>query len=199
MGWWGLHREPGVTHAEFFRERFSYKDSPEAGLVDIKGAGFGTAYAAVRHPKGYVFAVVIQMRWSRDAEHNFYYRADDESVGPVRRNCPQSILDQLTPDEELIDKWSGLWGADGYWRQWREDCRKNLSKRKKLPSGSILKFSHTFSFSNGEERDTFELNRERTYRGGTRVVFTPPGSTFPRYQIKGWRQLEYEVIENPPF
>lgn len=207
MGWSETYKPRGQPLKDFFKDEFSYGDHPDAGLVDLATAGWNLAYAAVRHPKGYVFAATIQIRYLRNAYYNIAYRIDDESVGPNHRTCPQSILDQLTPDDEVINKHG--WQPDGYWKEWRDRCRSHLDSketRSKVRDGDIIRFENPLTFTDGSRSDTFVLRRQRTYRGGTSTHFT--GTTqdaqgniregYGRYHITRWRERSYRVIGHAP-
>lgn len=208
MGWSETYKPRGQSLKDFFNDEFSYGDDhPEAGIVDLATAGWNLAYAAVKHPKGYVFAATIQIRYLRNAYYNILYRVDDESVGPNHRTCPQRILDQLTPDQEVIEQHG--WDPAGHWKGWRDACRANLEAkqtRPKVRDGDIIRFENPLTFTDGSQSDTFVLRRQRTYRGGTSTHFT--GTTqdaqgniregYGRYRITRWRERSYRVIGHAP-
>ena len=207
MGWYSTYKPRGQTLKDFFKDKFAWRDHPEAGLVDIAAAGFNLAYAAIRSPAGYIYGAAIQLRHYRGQHENFAYRIDDESVGPVHATCPQRILDQLTPDQELIEEHG--WKPDGYWREWRDRCRAHHAAKETRPrtrDGDIIRFDAPLTFTNGEKLDTFVLRRHRTHRGGTRTTFT--GATTDaqgnlreghgRYRITRWRERPHRVIGHAP-
>lgn len=206
MGWSETYKTRGQPLKEFFAESFAYGGDTDAGLIDLATHGRNLAYAAVKHPRGYVFAAVIQIRYKR-GHHNIIYRIDDESAGPNHATCPQRILDLLTPDNEIINKHN--WKADGYWKDWRDRCRAHHATketRPKVRDGDIIRFSEPLTFTNGDQTDTFVLRRQKTYRGGTSTHFH--GTTqdaqghiresYGRYQIPRWRERSYRVIGHAP-
>src|SRR5690606_14189366 len=177
-----------------------------AGLVDICSAGWNLAYAAVRHPRGHVFAAVIQIRYSR-GYYNFTYRVDDESVGPVHATSPQRILDLLRPDEEMIAKHGEK--PDGYWREWRERSRAHHAAkqaRPKIRDGDIIRFENPIAFQNGLTLDTFVVRRRKTYRGGTSTSLHGSSQDaqghiregYGNYKVRRWRERAHRVIGHAP-
>lgn len=207
MGWSETYKPRGQSLKDFFKDEFSWGDHPDAGLVDLATAGWNLAYAAVKHPMGYVFAATIQIRYLRNAYYNIAYRIDDESQGPNHRTCPQRILDQLTPDEEVISQHG--WDPAGYWKDWRDACRANLEAkqiRPKVRDGDIIRFEHPLTFTDGSQGDTFVLRRQRTYRGGTSTHFRGTMTDaqgniregYGRYRITRWRERSYRVIGHAP-
>lgn len=201
MGWTATRRSKyDGTLEDFFRDEFRYQAHPEAGLVDLAVVSFTEAYAAVRSPKGYVFACAIAMRHNPKDIYNFSWRIDDESAGPVLARCPQRILDQLTP----LDKMEGETSTA---REWRQRCQAALDRRarlKGLEPGTVLKLDTPLRFTDGVERDTFILQRQRTSRGGVREWFTTahrsndgrwePGTAV---RITGWRNRPWQIVHAP--
>jgi len=206
MGWSSTYKPRGQTLKDSFKDEFAWRDHPEAGLVDICSAGWNLAYAAVRHPRGHVFAAVIQIRYSR-GYYNFTYRVDDESVGPVHATCPQRILDLLTPDEEMIAKHGEK--PDGYWREWRERSRAHHAAkqaRPKIRDGDIIRFENPIAFQNGLTLDTFVVRRRKTYRGGTSTSLHGTSQDaqghiregYGNYKVPRWRERAHRVIGHAP-
>lgn len=78
-----------------------------------------------------VVGIVTLVSLSPKSYFNFAYKDMTEHSGPYRRECPESILKLLTPTEEK------------YALEWREECWKNVEKRKKLnkiPMGGKITF-----------------------------------------------------------
>lgn len=71
-----------------------------------------------------VHADIILTKTNNREYFNFGYKAMGEEMGPCERDCPASILNLLTATD---DEWA---------LEWREDCRKNIEKKK---SPSALK------------------------------------------------------------
>lgn len=94
-----------------------------------------TYYGAVKHKdSNNVFAVVYLTKVS---DGDFGYKDMDETCHPYCYDCPKSILDLLTPTDDVNAN------------NWRKKCYEKLSKPKlsDLPIGTKIKFS----FSDGEE------------------------------------------------
>lgn len=64
-------------------------------------------YAAVQHPKGHTFAlVVIIFDVMEDGRREVYYKDMDESMEPFYYNCPAEIINMLSPtDNEHAKTW----------------------------------------------------------------------------------------------
>jgi hypothetical protein len=79
------------------------------------------AYCAVRHPKGYVFGLVVtftrmETKQSR-CEEEVIFKLIDESEGPCYNNCPMNILSMLSP---IPDDQEHIWA-----NRWRDRCKSN--------------------------------------------------------------------------
>lgn len=109
-----------------------------------------TYYAAVRDDRtGVVVAAVTLVRYYRDG--TIGVKDMDESMGPCERECPQNILDLLTP-------------TDHQWAQeWRIDCLENLRRRavvSALKKGEVFKVKNPIKFTNGSVHEEFEVVRK---------------------------------------
>jgi hypothetical protein len=100
MGWTFTHRDNGMTTREFFEREL-------AGGCKILASGMAgsTFYAAVQNPEdatfepGKVWALVILTQRAR-GYYNFGYKDMDETMGPNEAQCPQRVLDLLSPIPE---------------------------------------------------------------------------------------------------
>lgn len=95
-------------------------------------------YAAMRSTKtGKVWALVALTDMEN---HEFGYKDMDETVGPCCYDCPNSILNLLSPTDSE------------YAKEWREKCRANKHKRKptkqKDPLNELKKYLG-YEFSSG--------------------------------------------------
>lgn len=170
MGWTFYHREPGQSDREHFAKdlRASYEI---LDCTTIKN----TWYAAVRdNGTGEVFALVYLIQRCR-GDYNFGVKEMDETVGPVQSECPERILDLLTPTEF---EWAN---------EWRARCRANAAAKAATPKvkpGDTVKFSEVLRFGSGWESDTFELIERSTFRipGGIRV------------RIPSWKSRPFELV-----
>jgi hypothetical protein len=90
MGWTFMSDRPATADAYFreqFGDRYAVLGSATVDLCEY--------YAAIRAAGGAeVSCFVAMIRWQRDA---FGYKDMDERMGPVIANCPERILDLLTP------------------------------------------------------------------------------------------------------
>jgi len=76
-------------------------------------------YAAIRHPKGYVFGLVVL--FERDAEGMLYYKDMDESVGPNYYEASEEVMNALSKPEEFPNG-----DISDYAKNWRSECLKQL-------------------------------------------------------------------------
>lgn len=174
MGWTTLHRQPGQTDRDFIqREIVGHGHT----ILDGVTKGF-TFYGAVRNDDtGEVFAIVVLQHRSRGYE-NYGYKAMDETVGPFEIDCPDRILDMLTPTE------------NEYANGWRAKARaKNAAKaaRPKVKAGDTIRFDQPLRFTNGLSFDTF-----RYESGSSFVALGLDGGI--RVHITRWRDRKYAKV-----
>jgi hypothetical protein len=86
------------------------------------------AYAAYRRPIAptwpeVVLADVVLLGYSRD-HLNTGYKIVPETWGPTEDRCPQRIIDQLTPLDDLPNYQGIEWAG-----QWRDRCEANNRRR----------------------------------------------------------------------
>ena len=143
-----------------------------------------TVYAAVERirPDGdrYVFGAVFLTHTDMGEYFNFSYKDMDETCGPCERECPVSILNLLTPTENV------------YANEWREACRENAKKRAEkkkdpnalgnLPFGSIIEMPYW-------KGGTKLLEKRRGY--SPKVIWTDGAY---RYTTKTIEKQGYTVI-----
>lgn len=174
MGWMYMHRDKGVTDKEFFSKEFNYSENGNEGRVietSRKGSIVYIAYQTRRDDSDTyrVSAIVCLTSWNHKEKFNFGYKDIDESMGPVECNCPEKILDLLTPTEQE------------YAVKWRNKCRDNIKRHKNLPKlseGMIVDFEEPFSWGgNIGEWKTFLVEKYgkrswafRGYQGGRPVT-----------------------------
>lgn len=78
-----------------------------------------------------VLAAVVLTRLDRGSYCNFGYKAMEETVEPFYYDCPKSILDLLSPTDNL------------HAVSWREKCRQISNRRKALealPVGTVIEW-----------------------------------------------------------
>ena len=172
MGAVQYHRPKGQTdrehlQAELFDERLTIIDSTTKGL---------TFYGAVRNNEtGEVWALIVLQQRLR-GHYNYGRKEMDETAGPFYYDCPDRILDLLTPT------------TNAYALEWRAKCRaKNAAKatRPKVKAGDTIRLAEPLSFGDGYTGDTF------TYVSGS--VFRATGQV-NRYRIPRWRDRTFEVL-----
>lgn len=173
MGWTSLHRERGVSNADFFAELLGERRR----ILDSHTEGHSEFYAAVETVEtGEVWAFVALMQWTR-GDFNFTYKDMDETCGPGVDSCPARLLDMLTPTDH---EWAN---------EWRARCRARADRRMAnaavLVDGATVRLPRPLSFSDGSTRDAFTYRRQ-----GRRSGLYADGM---RFRIPGWRELELKV------
>lgn len=186
MGWTSISAsDVGRTANEI--NQFLIKEMERGGhlkVLDVSKKG-NVVYMAVRQIKlGNIFAAVIPYSFDKG---EFFWKEMDDSCGPVQKDCPKRILNQLTPtDSEFAN-------------QWRKECLANLTKPKtKYKYGDIIEFANEVTFTDGHKGTSFILlKRGNAYR------FTPytgqpeiHGYAYPLYRITSWRKAEHTVKGN---
>lgn len=195
MGWTGIYRNGRNSTADLLRRELSPRDhaDPGAGVQDLAIVNRNVAYAAFRYPGpgAQCFAIVVLLKHSRD---ELMFKDMDEFMGPNESECPKRILDLLTPLDPDDD-------PNGYARVWRERCRTNLQRRataRALEPGDVVRFAHTFSFSDGAHLRSFVLGRPapgRPLQLHAIVRFDDAGRPIPShhaYRISNWRSRDFQ-------
>jgi hypothetical protein len=138
-----------------------------------------------------VWAAICLVRYNpRDREgYIFGYKDTDESMGPYECDCPEPILDLLTPTDRL------------YALQWRARCRENTATRRTVaakPSpraGQVIVFDEPLSFADGRSFEQLEvIANPRSHRT---VLFRAPGSG-SLYRIPNIKSRTYRLVDPPP-
>lgn len=160
MGWLYMQSLGGhYGPRQYLDAQFTFTRTELTSKV-LKSAldGMRVYYAAIEHVhheknERIVFAAVCLVRYNpRDREgYIFGYKDMDETVGPNESDCPEGILDLLTPTEYP------------YAQAWRARCHENLAARRALASkpsprpGQTIVFDQALSFSDGRNLDRFEV------------------------------------------
>jgi len=176
MGWL-FYRKPANVKAELDSKLTWTNENGARKVLDSAIVNFRTYYAAVEHtlPTGVrqVWAAIFLLQFAGD---EFGYKDMDETCGPYERQCPERILNLLTP----TDHENAL--------QWRWDCRAYHAQKadNKIVDGATVRFNAKW----GGNLDTFIA---RKAPGGWRFqTLTGAGP----YKLGGWRNRIAEVI--PP-
>jgi len=148
MGWTWTHKEPGESIFDFFSSRWNDEEKREDGSVilrkvlDCAVVRLKTAYMAyeiLSLNRREVVACVCLLGYSKDY-YNFGFKDMDENMGPFNHDCPERILNLLTPT------------SNGLANKWRYRCREMLERKKSAPKlqvGDVLEFAQPVRFTNG--------------------------------------------------
>lgn len=172
MGWLTYHRPTGESDREHLQREVC---GDRHTILDGVTKGF-TFYGAVRDDETDEVWALIVLQQRTHGYQNYGRKVMDETVGPYHYDCPDRILDLLTPTE------------NEHALAWRAACRtRNAARaaRPKVKAGDIVRFADRFSFGDGHEGDTFVFVSGSTFRA--------TGST-NRYRIPRWRDRAFEKV-----
>jgi len=182
-------RQLGLSHKTYFQERWG-----DGGVV-IDAAGTHREVYLVVQPKGQTFrmAVAVEIHWCpNDQDANFGYKDAGEGMGPVIRHCPERILAQLSPVEDIYG--AGTDSARNAQR-WRDDCRANLKARGRLRPGVRIRWDEPVKFKT-DSYTVMEIERLRPVR--LRGVFMFEGQevvTGPYYHVSRRLLDDAEIVK----
>lgn len=132
MGWTGMHTDYYDKRGNVDRKMACRAEYSRYGCEVLKDSIRGSVYyAAVKHPDGHVFGLVMHTIVNNDDYYNFSYKDIDEGMGPHDYDCPIGILNLLSDtDNEFA-------------LEWREKCRAKQGRPAKsaLPVGTIISFT----------------------------------------------------------
>lgn len=181
MGWIFGHRNPGEsTIAETFAKIFNYNkpEQKQSGKIIACKSSLNVAYMAYEIIDGdrrEVIALVCLIKHVKDY-YNFGYKDMEENMGPCEHQCPESILDLLTPT------------THEYAIEWRKACRDWNEKRKRIHPGVWVRFKEPLRFRNGTRQDIFKYQ-------GKNLFIDQYGS---RYRISSWHEYEFTITQENP-
>lgn len=168
MGWTGSQKGVGISIADYLRaETNCCNDKASHEVIDIVVKGCSAAYAAVRYTnnetgQSYVYGLVYALRYDRKNDY-LCYKDMDETMGPFFYDCPEHILNLLTPTKNEEAK------------SWRDKCRAVLAQRESLKQelsaakeGTIFKFGEPVEFTRGGRHQYMTYH----HREGRKLVFT---------------------------
>ena len=195
MGWLFMKSLSGhCGPRQYLDAQFTY-ESPEVASRVLRSAlvRLRVYYAAVEHVHPAtagreVWAAVCLVKYNpRDAEgYIFGYKDMTESMGPCEAECPESILNLLTPTDNQ------------YAQRWRARCHDNAAarralSRKPLPRpGQFIIFDRPLLFSDGCRLDRFEVVAHPQSRRA--LLFRDPASGL-RYRISNIKTRAFRVID----
>jgi len=148
MGWTWTYKKAGESVFDFFSSRWNNEEKREDGSVilrkvlDCAVVRLKTAYLAyeiISLNRREVVACVCLLGYSKDY-YNFGFKEMDESMGPFNYDCPERILNLLTPTSNELAK------------KWRDQCREMIERKKSAPKlhiGDVLEFVEPVRFTNG--------------------------------------------------
>ena len=197
MGWLFMKSLGGHSGPrQYLDAQFTYKQ-PEVTSKVLRSAlvHLRVYYAAVEHfrhatDEREVWAAVCLVKYNpRDSEgYIFGYKDMTESMGPCEAECPESILELLTP-------------ADNHYAQeWRARCRENAAARRALLSmpsprpGQFIVFNQPMLFSDGCRLDRFEVIGHPKRR--STLCFRAPDSG-ALYRITNIKKRAFRLIDPP--
>lgn len=174
MGWTSyradFYKNGTVDRKKEMDKRWSQEESEKyPKLTVLKSSIIGSVYyAAVEVKRNGVVEQVIPVIALTTVNSRDYYNFAYKDIGLYYYDCPKGILDLLTETD------------DKHELEWREECRKNLEKKKMkltkntLPVGSVIKFK----WWNNEEivltkmRPAYQFKRPWWYRADYNTYFS---------------------------
>ncbi|MDT7533106.1 hypothetical protein OVY48_06605 [Sphingobium sp. SA2] len=191
MGWLTMSRHAMGGHATakaYLDDQFTYSRDVEGGTAGLKVLASSclqnrTYYAAAQvitnGVGGEVFAIICKVLWNPHSKtgEQFGYKDMSESMGPYEDNCPQNILDLLTPTQSE------------YALDWRRRCAENLKRRaRKIEDGDRIKLAAAITFTDGHVGDEFIVQKR-----GRKLSFRDPEGHC-RYRISRFMDLAWDVV-----
>lgn len=183
MGWLYYERPSGERDLAHFRREWGVGERLLAGAT--KGNVF---YGALREADGEkVYGIVALIDRFGAGGYNFGYKDMDEGMGPQAAECPERILNLLSPVEALYEEGSSQhkWATT-----WRERCRESIAKAKVVPKvrkGDLIRFAKPWNFVDGSTEDTFTVvdGRRNRYlgRGDGRLYKLPAKARWGKFEV----------------
>lgn len=168
MGWLYMQSLGGCSGPRQYLDAQFTWTRPDVTSKVLRSAlvGMRVYYAAVEHiqqsaGERAVWAAVCLVRYNpRDREgYIFGYKDMTESMGPCECDCPEPILNLLTPTDHQ------------YAQEWRAACRQNVEARRARAAkptprpGQTIVFEQPIKFSDGRQFDRFQVVADpRSYR-----------------------------------
>jgi len=158
MGWTFTHREKGISNKDWFAREY---DGHDYEVLDVASGSLNrnNVYIALRLPSGKVLAVPCLTRWRPNDEFNFGWKDMSEDMGPNICDCPQRIMDLLSPIDELFpdkDSSSREWAQA--WRDRVAAFREKMNNKLKLRDDMLVMVPYDLDFSN------FTMEAETPFR-----------------------------------
>lgn len=173
MGWDFQHVAKGTPTIDVVRSNLN----GEYEIIDhaVKG---GAVYLAVRSRDDHDHVEGVVVLYKRDSRsyYNFGMKWMDEAMGPYNYECPDRILDLLSPT------------AAEHALAWRAACRAvnaKVRESKAVKHGTVIEFSEPLRFSDGRERSRF------TYESTEKCFVAEDGVMV---KISGWRKRPFTIV-----
>ncbi len=198
MGWLYMTSLDGhATPRAYLDHQFTYeRSSHRSRVLRSSLVGTRTYYAAVEHIKletveREVFALICLLRYKphdRDGDV-FGYKDLEESMGPCECDCPEALLDLLTPTTSQ----NAL--------QWRQNCRARAAARRAIaakPSprpGQTIIFDQPLYIANGVS--VSEMQVIANPHGGP-ALYKVPGSYGGIYRVSHVKRRDYRLVDPKP-
>ena len=197
MGWLYMtslkgHSSPRqYLDAQFTYERVDVRSNVlRSALVSMRAYYAAVEQVRIATGQREVWAAICLVRYNpRDPEgYIFGYKDMEESMGPCECDCPEPVLDVLTPTDRE------------YAVQWRARCRENIAARrakaaKPTPrAGQMIVFDAPLSFADGRSFQQLEvIANPRSHRT---VLFRAPDSR-SLYRIPNIKSRTYQLVDPP--
>lgn len=179
MGWSSYHAKHYKRNGQIDKKA-ELDEGWEKGYRVLKSTMHGNIYyAAIERTSDsgekIVFAVIGHTHSNLKDYMNFSYKLMDETMGPYNYDCPNSILDLLSPTDS---EWAN---------EWRKKCKEHKMKPKlcKLPIGSMI------SYENFEGEKIILEKRAPNYQFKKTWWYRPAKNTYvPSRRIPDdWEQI----------
>lgn len=196
MGWLFMRSLGGYSGPrQYLDARFTF-ETPNAVSRVLKSAlvRLRVYYAAVEHinkatEERNVWALICLVYYNRRDREGFVFGYKDmsESMGPREAECPEEILDLLTETDSE------------YARDWRRQCRDNITARRAMASkpiprpGQTIVFDEPVQFANGRSFTSMRVVANRSARSPA-VLFLDPSSG-EYYRIRDIKKRNYRLVQ----
>jgi hypothetical protein len=195
MGWLTMKSLNGHSGPRSYLDAQFTQQHPDAISKVLLSALVGRRvyYAAVEqiriaNGEREVWAVICLVRYNpRNSEgYVFGYKDMEESMGPYECDCPEPILDLLTPTDNR------------HALQWRARCRESAAARRAKAGnasprpGQVIVFDEPLAFTDGTSFAQLEVVANPSGRGAVR--FRRPGSS-NLYRIPNVKSRTYRLID----
>jgi len=185
MGWTYTHRPEKQSIKDFLIiQLFTIDGETPSEHIELlslavkKQVGYGAVKDKTTNK---VWGLVCHLNFAPSEHHNTGYKSVHEDMGPYETECPDRILDLLTPTTSESSN------------TWRTLCREynNIKKAApKLTDGCVIKLASGIKFKNGETLDTFQVvkrGRRTNYRNGN-----------TNYHITNLNSRKYSIVNPTP-